>query len=159
MSSTDTAVNPLPQLACRTTPFPPRRSNPHSPQERYRRDTTPAQRGRPRVDRRGTPTVGCGCVTLPGGLEVVVGIAGTSTNPIDVPDSAPPTPTMVWCFQCQSTDHVHPQCPKYICPFCQQAAPGHPQRTCHMHSCPICGELGHVGTSCPTATTACTPTP
>ena len=115
MSSTDTAVNPLPQLACQTTPFPPRRSNPLSPQEHYRRDATPAQRGRPQVDRRGTPTVGSGCVTLPRGLEVVVGIAGTSTNPIDIPDSTPPTPTVVWCFQCRSTNHVHPQCPEYIC--------------------------------------------
>ena len=47
VSSTDTAVNPLPQLAHHTNPFPPRRPNPLSPQECYRRDTTPAQRGRP----------------------------------------------------------------------------------------------------------------
>ena len=47
VSSTDTAVNPLPQLACRTNPFPPCRSNPLSPRECYRRDATPAQRGRP----------------------------------------------------------------------------------------------------------------
>ena len=79
VSSTDTAVNPPPQLARHTNPFPPRRPNPLSPRERYRRDVTPAQRGRPRVDRRGTPAVGSGHVTLPGGLEVVVG-AGTSTN-------------------------------------------------------------------------------
>ena len=117
LSSTDTTVNPLPQLACCTNPFPPRRSNPLSPRERYRRDATPAQRGRPRVDRRGTPTVGSGSVTLPGGLEVVVG-ASTSTNPIVVPDSTPPTPTVVRCFQCRSTNHIHPQCPEYICPFC-----------------------------------------
>ena len=77
------------------TPFPPHQLNPLSPQERYRRDTTPAQRGRPRVDRRGTLTVGSGCITLPGGLEVVVGIASTSTNPINVPNSTPPTPTVV----------------------------------------------------------------
>ena len=50
VSSTDTAVNPPPQLARRTNPFPPRRPNPLSPRERYRRDVTPAQRGRPRVD-------------------------------------------------------------------------------------------------------------
>ena len=31
VSSTDTAVNPLPQLAHQTNPFPPRRSNPLSP--------------------------------------------------------------------------------------------------------------------------------
>ena len=99
VSSTDTAINPPPQLACCSNPFPPRRPNPLSPQERYRRDVTPAQRGRPQVDRRGTPAVGSGCITLPGGLEVVVG-AGTSTNPINVPDSTPPTPTMVRCFQC-----------------------------------------------------------
>ena len=61
--------------------------------------------------------MGSGRITLPGGLEVVVG-AGTSTNPIDIPDSTPSTPTVVWCFQCQSTDHVFPQCPEYICPFC-----------------------------------------
>ena len=85
LSSTDTAVNPLPQLARRTTPFPPRRSNPLSPRERYRRDATPAQRGRPRVDRRGTPAMGSGRVTLPGGLEVVVG-AGTR----------PPLPHPLW---------------------------------------------------------------
>ena len=95
VSSTDTAVNPLPQLARQTNPFPTRRPNPLSPRERYQRDTTPAQRGRPRIDRRGTPAVGSGHVTLPGGLEVVVGITGTSTNPISVPDSAPPTPTVV----------------------------------------------------------------
>ena len=95
ISSTDTAVNPLPQLARRTTPFPPCQLNPLSPWERYRRDATPAQRGRPQVDRRGTPAVGSGCVTLPRGLEVVVGIAGTSANPINVPDSTPPTPTVV----------------------------------------------------------------
>ena len=47
LSSTDTAVNPLPQLAHHTNPFPPCRSNPLSPQEHYRRDATPAQRGRP----------------------------------------------------------------------------------------------------------------
>ena len=47
ISSTDTTVNPLPQLARRTTPFPPHRSNPLSPREQYRRDATPAQRGRP----------------------------------------------------------------------------------------------------------------
>ena len=117
VSSTDTAVNPPPQLAHRSNPFPPRQPNPLSPRERYRRDITPAQRGRPQVDRGGTPAVGSGHITLPGGLEVVVG-AGTSTNPIDVPDSAPPTPTVVQCFQCQSTNHVHPQCPEYICPFC-----------------------------------------
>ena len=104
ISSTDTAVNPLPQLARHTNPFPPRRLNPLSPRERYRRDATPAQRGRPRVDRRGTLTVGSGHVTLPGGLEVVVGVAGTSTNPIDIPDSTPSTPTMVRCFQCRSTN-------------------------------------------------------
>ena len=86
--------------------------------------------------------MGSGRVTLPGGLEVVVG-AGTSTNPIHIPDSTPPTPTVVRCFQCQSTEHVRPQCPEYICPFCRMAAPGHPQRTCLMCSCPICGELGH----------------
>ena len=94
MSSTDTVVNPLPQLAHCTNPFPPHQPNPLSPWERYGRDATPAQRGRPRVDRRGTPAVGSGCVTLPGGLEVVVG-ASTSTNPIDIPDSTPPTPTVV----------------------------------------------------------------
>ena len=38
--------------------------------------------------------MGSGRVTLPGGLEVVVG-AGTSTNPIDIPDSTPSTPTVV----------------------------------------------------------------
>ena len=47
ISSTDTAVNPLPQLARRSTPFPPRQLNPLSPRERHRRDATPAQRGRP----------------------------------------------------------------------------------------------------------------
>ena len=99
-----------------------------------------------------------GRITLPGGLEVVVG-AGTSTNPIDISNSTPSTPTVVQCFQCQSTDHVHPQCPKYICPFCRLAAPGHPQRTCHMRPCPICGELGHMGTSCPTTTAAHAPPP
>ena len=158
LSSTDTPVNPLPQLARHTNPFPPHQSNPLSPREHYRRDTTPAQRGRPRVDRRGTPAVGSGRVTLPRGLEVVVG-ASTSTNPIDIPNSTPPTPTMVQCFQCRSTDHVCPQCPEYICPFCRLATPGHPQQTCHMRSCPICGELGHVGTSCPTTTTVHPPTP
>ena len=127
VSSTDTAVNPLPQLARRTNPFPPRRSNPLSPRECYRRDATPAQRGRPQIDRRGTLAVGSGRVTLPRGLEVVVGAAGTSTNPIDVSDSTPSTPTVVRCFQCRSTDHVCPQCPEYICPFCQLAAPGHHQ--------------------------------
>ena len=127
VSSTDTAVNPLPQLARCMNPFPPCRSNPLSPRECYRRDATPAQRGRPRVDRRGTLTVGSGRVTLPRGLEVVVGITSTSTNPINIPDSTPPTPTVVQCFQCRSTDHVRPQCPEYICPFCQLAAPGHPQ--------------------------------
>ena len=117
VSSTDTAVNPSPQLACRSNPFPPRRPNPLSPQEWYRRDATPAQRGRPQVDRRGTPVVGSGRVTLPGGLEVVVG-ASMSVNPIEVPDSTPSTPTVVRCFQCRSTNHVRPQCPEYICPFC-----------------------------------------
>ena len=47
MSSTNTAVNPLPQLARQTDPLPPRRTNPLSPRECYRRDITPAQRGRP----------------------------------------------------------------------------------------------------------------
>ena len=47
VSSTDTAVNPPPQLARHTNPFPPRRPNPLSPWECYRRDITPAQRGRP----------------------------------------------------------------------------------------------------------------
>ena len=47
VSSTDIAVNPLPQLAQHTNPFPPRRPNPLSPRERYRRDVTLAQRGRP----------------------------------------------------------------------------------------------------------------
>ena len=126
VSSTDTAVNPSPQLARCSNPFPPRRPNPLSPRERYRRDATPAQRGRPRVDRRGTLAVGSGRVTLPRGLEVVVG-TGTSVNPIDIPDSTPPTPTVVRCFQCRSTNHVCPQCPEYICPFCRMATPGHPQ--------------------------------
>ena len=50
--------------------------------------------------------------------------------PILVP-SPSPTPNqplpLVQCFQCQSTEHVCPQCPKYICPFCWTAAPGHSQ--------------------------------
>ena len=50
VSSTDTAVNPPLQLARHTNAFPPRRPNPLSPWERYRRDIMPAQRGRPRVD-------------------------------------------------------------------------------------------------------------
>ena len=158
LSSTDTAVNPPPQLARCTNPFPARQPNPLSPWEHYRRDATLAQRGRPRIDRRGTPAMGSGRVTLPGGLEVVVG-ASTSSNPIEISDSTPPTPTVVRCFQCQSTDHIRPHCPEYICPFCRLAAPGHPQRTCHMCSCPICGELGHVGTSCPTTTAAHAPSP
>ena len=104
------------------------------------------------------PAMGSGRVTLHRGLEVVVG-ASTSANPIEIPDSAPPTPTVVRCFQCRSTNHIRPQCPEYVCPFCRLAAPGHPQRTCHMCSCPTCGELGHVGTSCPTATAAHAPSP
>ena len=38
--------------------------------------------------------MGSGRVTLPRGLEVVVG-ASTSTNPIDVSDSTPSTPTVM----------------------------------------------------------------
>ena len=84
--------------------------------------------------------------------------SGASSNPLVIPNTPkPPNHTTVQCFQCQSLEHVCPQCPKYICPFCQRAAPGHPQQTCPMRSCPICGELGHVGTTCPTATAACSP--
>ena len=51
LSSTDTAVNPLLQLARQTLPFPPCHTSAiNETRERYRRDTTPAQRGRGRVD-------------------------------------------------------------------------------------------------------------
>ena len=154
LSSTDTTVN---QLAQWTNPFPHcSGAAPLSTREWYRHDSMPAQHSRERTDQQGTPGMGTGHVTLPGGLEVVVE-PGTSNNPITIPDSKPTTPTMVWCFQYQSTEHVHPQCPEYICPFCQTTAPGHPQCTCLMHPCPICRELGHVGTSCLTTTAACSP--
>ena len=159
ISSTDTAVNPTPQLARQTNPFPHRlgAAPPISPRERYCSDAMPAQRSRGRIGQRGTPGVGSGHVTLPRGLEVVVE-SGTSNNPINIPDTPePPAPTVVRCFQCQSLDHVRPHCPEYVCPFCQRVALGHPQCTCPMCSCPICGELSHVGTTCPTATAACAP--
>ena len=128
------------------------------PREWYRCDTTPAQQGKGRTNWQGTPGVGSGCVMLPGGLEVVME-SGASNNPIIIPNTPKPltTPTVVHCFQCQSLDHVCPQCPEYICPFCWRATPGHSQHTCPMCSCPICGELSHVGTSCPTTTTAYSP--
>ena len=137
------------------------RSGPHtvtpplSPREQYHCDAMPAQQGRGRISQQGTPGVGSGHVMLPRGLEVVME-SRASSNPIVIPNS-PTTPTVIQCFQCQSLDHVCPHCPEYICPFCHQVAPGHPQRTCPMCSCPICGELGHVGTSCPTATVAHSP--
>ena len=120
LSSTDTAINPLPQLARRTNLFPrcSRATPPLSPREQYCSDATPAQRGRGRISRRGTPGVGSGPVMLPGGLEVVVE-SGTNHNPIVIPDTPEPSnPTAIRCFQCQSLDHIHPHCPEYVCPFC-----------------------------------------
>ena len=51
LSSTDTAINPAPQLARRTNPFPHHSgaAPPLSPRERYCHDATPAQRGRGRI--------------------------------------------------------------------------------------------------------------
>ena len=61
---------------------------------------------------------------LPRGLEVVME-SGAIDNLITIPDTPEhlSTPTVIQCFQCQSLAHVHPQCPEYICPFCQRAAP------------------------------------
>ena len=51
LSSTDTTVNPAPQLAQRTNPFPChlRAAPPLSPRERYHSDTMPAQQSRGRI--------------------------------------------------------------------------------------------------------------
>ena len=48
------------------------------------------------MDQQGTPGVGSGCITLPGGLEVDVE-SGASNNPIIIPDTptSPTTPTIV----------------------------------------------------------------
>ena len=66
--------------------------------------------------------MGSGHVMLPRGLEVVIE-SRASNNPITIPNSPPVTPTIVWCFQCQSLEHVCPSAPSISAPSVKEPHP------------------------------------
>ena len=55
------------------------------------------------------------------------------SQPIIIPNFPTPTPTIICCFQYQSTDHVHTNCPEYTCPYYLMTCSQSPS-TCLSHS-------------------------
>ena len=131
---TETQVNHLAQTACPSPPLPGPScaTNPGiTIRDRYCWDATPAQHSQGWTGiQQGIPHPTTSWITLPGGLEVVVE-PRTRAQPLIISNSSPsPISFTPQCPQCQSLEHICPNCLEYHFPYCHAWALGHTQHSC-----------------------------